>query len=68
MAKRKGGGKARKIPAGSKFKSARQMRFMFARVPSAAKKWEDGKTTRKSDWAGARGGARKLRTGRRKRR
>lgn len=61
MARRKGGGKARKIPAGSKFKSARQMRFMFARVPSAAKKWEDGRTTRKSDWAGARGGVRKRR-------
>ncbi len=51
---RKRGGKARRVPKGSKFKSARQMRFMFAVVPRAAKKWEDGRRTKKSDWAGAR--------------
>lgn len=38
--------------AKGKFKSERQRRFMWATVPSAAKKWAHGKDTTKSDWKG----------------
>lgn len=38
---------------GGKFKSERQRRFMWATVPSAAKKWAHGATTTKGDWRGA---------------
>jgi hypothetical protein len=36
---------------GGKFASENQRRYMWARVPSAAKKWAHNKRTRKSDWA-----------------
>lgn len=37
---------------GGKFKSENQRRFMWAKVPKAAKKWARNRTTRKPDWVG----------------
>lgn len=36
---------------GGKFKSERQRRYMWAVVPSAARKWAHNLPTTKSDWA-----------------
>jgi hypothetical protein len=38
---------------GGKFKSERQRRFMWARVPAAARKWAHNRKTRRSNWRGA---------------
>lgn len=37
---------------GGKFASEKQRRWMWANVPSAAKKWAHNANTRKSDWGG----------------
>jgi hypothetical protein len=37
---------------GGRFASERQRRFMWARVPKAAKKWAHNRKTRKTDWRG----------------
>jgi hypothetical protein len=47
---------------GGKFKSERQRRFMWATVPSAAKKWAHNLTTTKGDWRGAKRASAKART------
>jgi hypothetical protein len=45
---------------GGRFKSERQRKFMWASVPKAAKKWAHNRTTKKTDWSGAkRGGLRR---------
>lgn len=44
---------------GGKFKSERQRKMMWARVPGAAKKWAHNRRTKKSDWRGA--GSRRVR-------
>lgn len=38
---------------GGKFKSERQRRFMWAQVPTAAKKWAHNRRTTKANWRGA---------------
>ena len=46
---------------GGKFKSERQRRYMWAVVPSAAKKWAHNRNTSKRDW-GRRRASRRYRT------